>query len=80
MNDQNMPQDSWQACHVSASMDGESTASSSASWGATEREQLYYFSLTRHVIRREAVLLPIADSFVRQKASWAAFWARIDAL
>ena len=80
MNDQKMPQDSWQACHVSAWIDGEPTESSAVSWGATEREQLYYFSLTRQVIRREAVMHPVADSFARQQAAWTVFWSRVDTL
>jgi hypothetical protein len=80
MSDKNIPHERSPMSCVSAWMDGEETESMSVSWADDEREAYFYFSLTRQVIRHEAFVNPVADSYQRQRQSWLTFWSRVDSL
>lgn len=67
-------QESW----ASAFVDGEVTLSEQAGWSDALHEQLFYYTMTRQVLRGEASHGPNAH-FVNQRATWVAFWARVDA-
>ena len=68
------PQESW----VSALVDGEAFVSESAHLNDAVHEQLYYYTMTRQVLRGETPRGRDAG-FQTECITWMAFWARVDA-
>ena len=67
-------QESW----VSAFMDGEADLTQQTRWNETVHEQLYYYTVTRQVLRGETTRGRDAG-YQTERTTWMAFWARIDA-
>ncbi len=67
-------QDSW----ASAFVDGEASLSDQTGWSETVDEQLYFYTLTRQVVRGEALALRHHAGFATHKASWVRFWMQVD--
>lgn len=67
-------QETW----ASAFVDGEVSLAEQTGWSNTVHEQLYYYTVTRQVLRGETLVQRDAG-FRTERASWVAFWARVDA-
>lgn len=80
MNPQNASDLTLQETWVSAFVDGEVTVSEQADWNTGVHEQLYYYTITRQVLRGEPMSSPQHSDFQTQRATWVAFWARVDAV
>ena len=68
--------ESW----ASAFFDGEVSLPEHAGWDETIQEQLFYYSITRQVVRGQHLTHDRDVSFRAQRTTWAAFWAKVDAL
>ena len=66
--------ESW----ASAFIDGEASLSDQTDWSDTVHEQLYYYTVTRQVVRGETVAPVRQARFEKQRAVWLQFWARVD--
>lgn len=66
--------DSW----ASAFVDGEATLSEQESWSEKVHEQLYYYTVTRQVLRGESPTHARSAGFEIQQRTWVHFWARVD--
>ena len=67
-------QQSW----ASAFVDGEVDLSEQTGWNETVHEQLYYYTMTRQVLRGE-MLRERGAGFHTERTTWVTFWARVDA-
>lgn len=72
----NPSQDSW----ASAFVDGEVNLCEQESLSETVREQLYYYTVARQVLRGEHSGHTRLDSFQIQQRTWVRFWTRIDSV
>ena len=77
MNSENMSPLMLQESCVSALIDGEALLSERAALTDTVHEQLYYYTMTRQVIRGDLVQTHHAR-FETQRVAWVQFWARVD--
>lgn len=77
MNSENMSPLMFQESWASAVVDGEAFLSEQADLNDTVHEQLYYYTITRQVIRGDMVVARHAR-FETQRATWVEFWARVD--
>ena len=66
--------DNW----ASAFVDGEATLSEQESWSETVHEQLYYYTVTRQVLRGENLAHARSAGFQIHQRTWVHFWARVD--
>lgn len=67
-------QETW----ASAFVDGETSLTEQASWSDTVHEKLYYYTVTRQVLRGETPHGRTVD-FQTQRTTWLTFWAKVDA-
>lgn len=67
-------EESW----ASAFIDGEASLSEQNGWSHSVHEQLYYYTVTRQVLREEASTQH--GYYELQRAIWTKFWARIDTI
>jgi hypothetical protein len=67
-------QETW----ASAFVDGETGLTEQAGWSDAVHEQLYYYTVTRQVLRGETPR-GRAVNFQTQRTTWVAFWAKVDA-
>ena len=67
--------ESW----ASAFFDGEENLSEHAGWNETMHEQLFYYTVTRQVVRGQHLSHGRELSFRTQRITWAEFWAKVDA-
>ncbi len=67
-------QESW----ASAFVDGEAGLTEQMRWNETVHEQLYYYTMTRQVLRGETPRGRDAG-FQTERITWMTFWARVDA-
>ncbi|MFM8339906.1 MAG: hypothetical protein ACKN9C_07960 [Fluviibacter sp.] len=63
---------------ASAFVDGETSLTEQADWSDAVHEQLYYYTVTRQVLRGEAPRSRAMD-FQTQRTTWVTFWAKVDA-
>lgn len=78
MNSNNPPPVSHHESWASAFVDGETTLISQANWTEAVQEQLYYYTLTRQVLRGDAIG-PRGVCWQERKTSWVRLWTRVDA-
>jgi hypothetical protein len=69
-------QDSW----ASAFVDGEASLSEQTDWSEAVHEQLYFYTLTRQVVRGETLAARHHAGFATHKATWIRFWAQVDSV
>ncbi len=62
---------------ASAFVDGEAVLSDHAGWSETVHEQLYFYTVTRQVLHRDAAC--VCESYRTDRTRWASIWARVDA-
>jgi hypothetical protein len=67
-------QESW----ASAFVDGEADCCEPTGWSETVQEQLYYYTLTRQVLRGQ-IMGGRGAGYQTERTTWIAFWARVDA-
>ena len=63
---------------ASAFVDGEVSLSEQAAWSDTVHEQLYYYAVTRQVLRGE-LLCGRDMTFRTERTTLVQLWARVDA-
>ena len=68
-----------QQCWASAFVDGETSLADSSGWTETVNEQLFYYTVTRQVLRGEYHACAEFTRVQSRRNLWTAFWARIDA-
>ena len=78
MNPQELTELSLQETWVSAFIDGEATLTEQTAWCDATHEQLFYYTVTRQVLRGEHIRLR-ETVYQNERATLRAFWARVDA-
>ena len=78
MNSAHIPPATVHESWASAFIDGETSLSDQTDWSDTVHEQLYYYTVTRQVMRGETVIPVRQACFETQRAVWLQFWARVD--
>jgi hypothetical protein len=68
--------ESW----VSAFFDGEAMLSEQGGWTEAIQNRLYYYTITRQVLRGEPMGQAPERRALLHRTAWTAFWARIDAI
>lgn len=70
--------DSIEETWVSAFIDGEATLDEQGGWSERVHERLYYYTVTRQVLRGVLPCPEKREAFHSQRATWADFWSRVD--
>lgn len=63
---------------VSAFIDGEATLDEQGGWSEQVHERLYYYTVTRQVLRGTMACQKQPEAFQSQRATWTDFWLRVD--